>query len=131
MMLDDPTTARHRLIVELREQALIKGHVVLASGRTAEYYVDVKRAILRPAGFRALAALVAAQAAEWAATAVGGMSIGADPIACAALAGGADVKAFLVRKEPKGHGTGQWCEGLQLLPAGASAIVVGRHRRRR
>src|ERR1700737_4611791 len=100
MMLD----ARDQLLSDLREHALVIGEVVLTSGRTAQYLVDAKRAILRRSGFLALAELVAAQAREWGATAVGGMTMGADPIACAALAGGADVKAFFVRKETKQHG---------------------------
>src|SRR5215213_3434569 len=85
-------SARDRLIEELREHALIIGEVVLTSGATAQYYVDSKRAILRPAGFAALSELVARYAREWEATAVGGMTMGADAPACAALAGGADVK---------------------------------------
>src|SRR5436309_4196377 len=97
-------SARERLITALREHALVLGEVVLTSGRTAQYLVDAKRAILRPAGFMALAELVAVHAQAWGATAVGGMTMGADPIACAALAGGADVKAFFVRKEVKQHG---------------------------
>ena len=47
-------TARERLIAELREHAVVVGEVTLTSGRRAHYYVDAKRAILRPAGFRAL-----------------------------------------------------------------------------
>src|ERR1700694_4355588 len=123
MRLDDPTTARARLIEELREHALVKGEVVLTSGRTSQYYLDVKRAILRPAGFRALATLVAAQAAEWKATAVGGMTMGADPIACAALAGGADVKAFFVRKEVKAHGLSRRIEGPLLASEDRCMLV--------
>jgi orotate phosphoribosyltransferase len=106
--------ARERLLAELREHALVIGEVVLTSGRTAQYLVDAKRAILRREGFRALGELVAAQAAEWGATAVGGMTMGADPIACAALAAGADVKAFFVRKEVKQHGLGRRIEGPPL-----------------
>jgi orotate phosphoribosyltransferase len=97
-------SAREQLIAELREHALILGEVTLTSGRTAQYYVDAKRAILLPNGFRALGELVAEKAAQWGATAVGGLTMGADPVACAALAGGADVKAFFVRKETKSHG---------------------------
>ena len=114
MELDTKTSARARLLTELREHALVIGEVVLTSGRTAQYLVDAKRAILRPAGFQALSELVAAQAREWNATAVGGMTMGADPIACAALAGGADVKAFFVRKEPKQHGLQRAIEGPLL-----------------
>jgi orotate phosphoribosyltransferase len=114
MALDAQTMARQRLLTELREHALVIGRVVLTSGRTAEYLVDAKRAILRRAGFQALAELVSAQAEEWGATAVGGMTMGADPIACAALAGGADVKAFFVRKETKHHGLARRIEGPLL-----------------
>src|SRR5438445_3429922 len=114
MTLDTRTAARERLITELREHALVIGEVVLTSGQTAQYLVDAKRAILRPAGFTALAELVAAQAREWDATAVGGITMGADPIACAALAGGADVKAFFVRKEVKEHGLSRRIEGPEL-----------------
>jgi orotate phosphoribosyltransferase len=78
-------TPRERLLAELREHALVIGEVVLTSGKTSQYLIDAKRAILRREGFLALAELVAEQARAWDATAVGGMTIGADPIACAAL----------------------------------------------
>jgi orotate phosphoribosyltransferase len=123
MTLDTRTAARERLIAELREHALVIGEVVLTSGRTAQYLVDAKRAILRPAGFAALAQLVAEQAEEWGATAVGGMTMGADPIACAALAGGADVKAFFVRKEVKQHGLARRIEGPLLGPEDRCMLV--------
>src|ERR1700756_1567214 len=123
MTLDAQTTARERLVSELREHALVIGEVVLTSGKTAQYLVDAKRAILRPAGFAALAQLVAAQAEEWGATAVGGMTMGADPIACAALAGGADVKAFFVRKEIKEHGLARRIEGPLLGPEDSCMLV--------
>jgi orotate phosphoribosyltransferase len=115
--------AREQLIGELREHALVIGRVTLTSGAEAEYYVDAKRAILRPAGFAALAALVAAQVREWGATAVGGMTMGADPVACAALAGGAEVKAFFVRKDAKAHGMQRRVEG-PLLQDGDRCVVV-------
>ena len=116
-------SARERLVAELREHALVIGEVVLTSGRTAQYYVDAKRAILRREGFMALGELVAAQAAERGATAVGGMTMGADPVACSALAAGADVKAFFVRKERKEHGLQRWVEG-PLLEPGERCLVV-------
>lgn len=116
-------TARESLIDELRSHALVIGEVTLTSGATAHYYVDAKRAILRPAGFRALASLVAEQAAALGASAVGGMTMGADPVACAALAGGADVKAFFVRKEAKQHGLARRVEG-PLLDDSDRCLVV-------
>jgi orotate phosphoribosyltransferase len=123
MALNAHTTARGRLLAELRDHALVIGEVVLTSGKTAQYLVDAKRAILRPAGFRALSQLVAAQARDWDATAVGGMTMGADPIACAALAGGADVKAFFVRKDVKSHGLSRRIEG-PLLESDERCMLV-------
>ena len=115
--------ARERLIAELREHALVIGEVTLTSGRTAHYYVDAKRAILRPEGFRALGELVVAEVERVGAGAVGGMTMGADPVACAALAAGAPVKAFFVRKDRKQHGLQRWIEGPELEP-GERCLVV-------
>jgi orotate phosphoribosyltransferase len=115
--------ARDRLVAELREHALVIGEVTLTSGAKAQYYVDAKRAILLPKGFRALGELVREEAERVGATAVGGMTMGADPVACAALAAGADVKAFFVRKERKQHGLQRWVEG-PLLEQGERCLVV-------
>jgi orotate phosphoribosyltransferase len=115
--------ARARLVAELREHALVIGEVVLTSGKTAQYYVDAKRAILLPAGFLALGELVAERARAWGATAVGGMTMGADPVACAALAGGADAKVFFVRKDAKAHGLQRRVEGPLLTDADRCLVV--------
>ena len=115
--------ARARLIAELREHALVIGDVVLTSGRTASYYVDAKRAILLPAGFAALGELVAGQARERGASAVGGLTMGADPVACAALAAGAEVKAFFIRKESKAHGLQRRIEGPSLTGTDRCLVV--------
>jgi orotate phosphoribosyltransferase len=114
---------RERLLSALRRHALVIGEVTLTSGATAQYLVDAKRAILLREGFMALGELVAAQTGAWGATAVGGMTMGADPIACAALAGGADVKAFFVRKETKAHGLVRRIEG-PLLDASDRCMLV-------
>jgi len=116
-------SARETLVEELREHALVIGEVTLTSGKTAQYLIDAKRAILRPAGFNALGELVAEEARRVGATAVGGITMGADPIACSALAGGADVKAFFIRKERKEHGLSRWIEGPPLEP-GERCLVV-------
>jgi orotate phosphoribosyltransferase len=116
-------SARETLIGELRRHALVVGEVTLTSGAVAQYYVDAKRAILRPAGFAALAELVASFARQWEATAVGGLTMGADAPACAALAGGADVKAFFVRKETKQHGLQRRVEGPPL-EQGERCLIV-------
>ncbi len=117
-------SARGRLADELREHALVLGEVTLTSGLKAHYYVDAKRAILRRAGFLALGELIAERAAAWGATAVGGMTMGADAVTCAALAGGADVKAFFVRKEVKQHGLQRRLEGPLLAPSGERCLIV-------
>jgi orotate phosphoribosyltransferase len=118
-------SARATLLSELREHALVIGEVALSSGDTAQYYVDAKRALLRPAAFRAAGALIAAEAAERGAAAVGGMTMGADPLACAAIGapGGEGLVAFFVRKERKQHGLQRWIEGPPLEP-GARCLVV-------
>ncbi len=119
----DLARARGRLVQELREHALVVGAVTLTSGVQAEYYVDAKRAIMRPPGFAALGVLLAAQLSDWDATAVGGMTMGADPVACAALAGGACAKAFFVRKETKAHGLQRRIEGPPLDPEDRCVVV--------
>jgi len=117
--------ARETLLAELREHALVIGEVTLSSGQKAQYYVDAKRAILRPPAFRAVGQLIAAEATERGASAVGGMTMGADPLASAAIGaqGGDDLIAFFVRKEKKEHGLQRWIEGPMLDP-GTSCLVV-------
>jgi orotate phosphoribosyltransferase len=116
---------RQRLLDELREHALVIGEVTLSSGQSAQYYVDAKRALLRPPAYRAAGELIAAEAVERGATAVGGMTIGADPLACAALGAeaGAGLVAFFVRKDRKDHGLQRWIEGPVLEP-GTRCLVV-------
>ena len=116
-------SAHERLVAELREHALVVGEVTLTSGTRAGYYVDAKRAILRPEGFAALAVLLAAEVQRSGASAVGGMTMGADAVACAALAGGARASAFFVRKEAKAHGLQRRIEG-PLLRADDRCLVV-------
>jgi orotate phosphoribosyltransferase len=120
-----PEAATATLVEQLRRHALVIGDVTLASGRKASYYVDARRALLRPEGFRAAGELAAAAAGEFEAAAVGGMSLGADPVACAALAvpAGDGLVAFFVRKERKEHGLQRWIEGPVLEP-GTRCLIV-------
>jgi orotate phosphoribosyltransferase len=109
------TPAREQLIEALREHALVIGEVVLdAAGTTSQYYLDVKRAILRPDVFATLGELIAEQASQIGATAIGGPALGAGPVACAALAAGADCKGFIVRPAPKPYGLRRRIEGPGL-----------------
>jgi orotate phosphoribosyltransferase len=109
----DLDAAKRTLLAELREHSLVIGEVTLSSGAKAQYYVDARRALLRPAGFRAAGELIAAAAMEAGANAVGGPATAAIPPACAALAvpAGSDLVGFFVRGERKQHGLQRWVEG--------------------
>jgi orotate phosphoribosyltransferase len=120
----DLDAARETLLSELREHSLVIGRVTLSSGATAEYYVDARRTMLRPAGFLAAGELIAAAAAEAGAEAVGGPATAAIPLACAAIAvpAGAGLAGFFVRTARKEHGLQRWVEGP--VEAGARCLVV-------
>ena len=122
--MTDLEAAKRTLIAELREHSLILGEVTLASGATAQYYVDARRALLRPAGFRAAGELIAAAAVEAGASAVGGPATAAIPPSCAALAApaGEALVGFFVRGERKQHGLQRWVEGP--VEEGDKVLVV-------
>jgi len=120
----DLEVAKETLVGELREHSLILGEVTLASGATAQYYVDARRALMRPAGFSATGELIADVARKVGAEAVGGPATAAIPPACAAIAApaGADLVAFFVRGERKEHGLQRWVEGP--VEPGMRCLVV-------
>lgn len=120
----DLDAAKEVLLAELREHSLMLGEVTLASGAKAQYYVDARRALLRPPGFRAAGELIAATAVEWRASAVGGPATAAIPPACAALAvpEGDGLVGFFVRGERKRHGLQRWVEGP--VEPGERVLVV-------
>jgi orotate phosphoribosyltransferase len=119
-----PDEARRTLLEALREHSLVIGEVTLSIGAVAQYYVDARRALLRPAGFLAAGELIAAAAVEAGATAVGGPATAAIPPSCAALAvpAGQGLLGFFVRGERKQHGLQRWVEGP--VEAGARCLVV-------
>jgi orotate phosphoribosyltransferase len=120
----DLDAAKRTLLAELREHSLVMGEVTLSSGAVAQYYVDARRALLRPAGFRPAGELIAATAVAAGATAVGGPATAAIPPACAALAvpAGDGLVGFFVRGERKQHGLQRWVEGP--VAAGDRCLVV-------
>lgn len=118
-----PETDRERLVALLRDVALIRGDVRLSSGARTKYLIDAKRLVLRRDGFQLIGRLIADRARELGATAVGGLTLGADPIAYAALAAGADVKVFVVRKQVKEHGLRKQIEGPPLGPGDRCLVV--------
>ena len=118
-----------RLSYEQRET-----EIVLASGTSSNEYVDCKQTALHPEGARSLghalyeACLRLENMTGRTGAGIGGMSIGADPLATAtslaALENGRLLPAYLVRKDPKGHGTQAYLEGLKNIPAGADVLML-------
>src|SRR5207249_2676382 len=117
---------RQELIEHIRAKALRLGDFTLASGRKSTYYLDGKQVTLDAHGAKLVAEGMLQVLGDVLPAAVGGMSIGADPIvgAVVTLAGvrGRPLKGFLVRKEPKGHGTQRYIEG-PVQPGDTVAIV--------
>ncbi len=122
--MTDLAVAKQTLLAELREHSLVIGEVTLSSGATAQYYVDARRALMRPAGFLAAGELIAAAALKVGANAVGGPATAAIPPSCAALAvpAGSDLVGFFVRGERKQYGMQRWVEGA--VEEGARCLVV-------
>jgi orotate phosphoribosyltransferase len=120
----DLEEARRTLLAELREHSLVLGEVTLSSGAKASYYVDARRALLRPAGFLAAGELIADAAREAGAEAVGGPATAAIPLACAAIAvpAGSGLAGFFVRGSRKEHGLQRWVEGP--VEEGMRCLVV-------
>lgn len=107
--------ARNRLREGLNRYALKRGRFVLASGAISDYYVNVKEICLRGEYLRLVGELLWEKIKPTGAGAVGGLTLGADPIVAAvtiaAADDGADCPALIIRKEVKDHGTGQRIEG--------------------
>ena len=120
---------RETLLHLLGELALKVGDFVLTSGRRSDVLVDVKRAALHPTGTVLIGALgYAAITARWPQVrAVGGRTLGADPIAVAIARASADVDplhAFIVRKEPKGHGSAALMECSGGMEPGWPVVIL-------
>lgn len=130
MTLDSFAQQRQRLLALMRELAFEKRSVTLSSGHTSDFYVDSKQAILTAEGHFLVGQLFYALMQKHAAhaEAVGGMTMGADPMASAvslvSFIAGNPKAAFYVRKEAKGHGTQRWIEGLKSLRAGMPVVIV-------
>ena len=120
---------RVRLLELLRTRAFAEREVTLSSGLKSNFYIDCKQVSLHPEGasligelFHEVIEQVAADA-----VAVGGLTLGADPLATAtsifSFHAGKPRSAFIVRKEPKGHGTNQWVESTSL-PPGSKVVIL-------
>lgn len=117
-----------RLAALLAERSAKRGRFTLASGRESEFYVDARLTTMSPEGLALIGplALAAMREQEWQPDSVGGLTLGADPISCAisyaSAATARPVRAFTVRKEPKGHGTEKLVEGP--FRSGDRVVVV-------
>ncbi len=122
-------TDRQKLKQIILEKSYEKRNVVLSSGAESDFYFDGKQTTLHPEGayltgrlfFEALNDIEDIDG-------VGGLTLGADPIATAlsvvSFLNGRPIPAFIIRKEPKGHGTGAWLEGRKNLREGARVVIV-------
>lgn len=116
-------SARSELAGLVAELAVVHGRVTLASGREADYYVDVRRATLDARSAPLIGRLVRELTADWDFAAVGGLTVGADPVATAVLhAPGRPIDAFVVRKATKEHGMQRLVEGPDVR--GRRVLVV-------
>ncbi len=107
----------------VRELAVVFGRVTLSSGKEADYYVDLRRATLHHGAAPLIGRLMRALTADWDYAAVGGLTMGADPVACAVMhAPGRPIDAFVVRKSVKTHGMQRLIEGAEV--AGRPVLVV-------
>ena len=106
------------LIDLVKELAVVRGEVTLASGRIADYYVDMRRVTLDGAAAPVVGRVMRALVADWDFDAVGGLTLGADPVAVAMLhaaaAAGERLDAFVVRKAQKEHGLQRQIEGTPV-----------------
>ncbi len=125
-----PDTDKSRLLALLRELSFERRKVILASGKESDFYVDCKRTALTAEGHVLVGRCLFAELRKIRplVRGVGGLTLGADPIASAvaltSFLEGEAVDAFIVRKEPKGHGTGQWIEGRKTIPDGSRVVVL-------
>ena len=103
---------REDLAALVRELAVVHGKVTLSSGKEADYYVDLRRATLHHKAAPLIGSLLRELVADWDFDAVGGLTMGADPVAMAVMhAPGRPIDAFVVRKAAKAHGMQRQIEG--------------------
>jgi len=128
LSLKDMTTAREELLKTLAVKSFRLGHFKLSSGETSDYYIDCRLTTLDAQGAVATggAVLDAIEQSGWKVAAIGGLTMGADPIVVAtsviSAQQGRPINGFLVRKAEKTHGTGQRIEGFR--EKGAPVVIV-------
>jgi orotate phosphoribosyltransferase len=126
---NDPNTPpltdadRTELASLVRELSVVRGRVILSSGKESDYYVDLRRATLHHRASRLIGSVMRELTADWDYAGVGGLTLGADPVATAIMhAPGRPINAFVVRKAAKAHGMQKLIEGFDV--SGARVLVV-------
>ena len=119
-----PSSARQDLLRQLAAKSFRLGQFKLSSGATSDYYIDCRTTTLASKGARLTGQVVLDEirARGWKPKAVGGLTMGADPIVVAVSLASGDIEGFLVRKAEKEHGTGQRIEGYR--EKGARVVIV-------
>jgi orotate phosphoribosyltransferase len=117
-------SARQELLTLLALKSFRLGEFKLSSGGTSDYYIDCRTTTLDAKGAKLTGEVFAAEIRKrgWKAQAIGGLTMGADPIVVAVSVVGGDLNGFLVRKAEKAHGTGQRIEGFRQK--GARVVIV-------
>lgn len=113
---------KQRLAELVKELAVVHGRVTLSSGKEADYYVDLRRATLHHEASPLIGELLCELTSDWDYAHVGGLTLGADPVATAVMHAGEGVDAFVVRKEAKKHGMQRRIEGPDI--EGKRVLVV-------
>lgn len=114
--------AAARLAELVKELAVVHGKVTLSSGKEADYYVDLRRATLHAEASKLIGQLLRQLTSDWEYTNVGGLTLGADPVATAIMHAGEGVDSFVVRKEAKKHGMQRRIEGPDIT--GKNVLIV-------
>ena len=128
--MGETEVARDRLLEILRAKSLERGRFQLRSGKWSDYYVDGKQTTLDAEGAYLVGRLLFERIRSHLPrpTGVGGVTLGADPMVTAvsvvSYLEGMPIPGFIIRKEPKGHGTGRWIEGLRNIAAPGPVVLV-------
>lgn len=114
---------RDELLELIKTLAVVHGRVTLSSGLEADFYIDLRRITLHATAAPLVGSVLRSLTSDWSYDAVGGLTLGADPVACAVMhASAGAVDAFLVRKAEKQHGMQQRIEGPSV--AGKNVLIV-------
>jgi orotate phosphoribosyltransferase len=128
-ILEDRMDEKGRLLNILKNLSYEEGEFILKSGKKSTYYIDARETALNPEGMYLTGNIIYKMVREIPGIeAVGGVSVGADPLVCAVVLSSYSLKdnlaGFFIRKEPKGHGKNLWIEGAKNLKKGMNVVIL-------